>query len=345
MESSFLVTQVKRTNRNRLIRCVSLIGVVGWFFYCNRTEVSGYFSDPPLVNSTSIENLNDVSMLENHFVNVSGSEIFDTGVGYESVRKNKRTGQIVSRSQDSQFHFLRVGDRILVVKAKNHTEKTTLSGRLSRIPASLSKKLIDPVAQARPQLASQFMPMMLDTSGSKDDGMLWAVFGVLALLVLLWRSKIAFGFLASPGQHPAMMQLSDAHKSKLSELEPTGLLLNPLQTHGKYQLGKSWLLLRELFDFRLILVDDVIWAYKKVTTNRVYGIIPLSRDYAFVIHDRFGVVTETPIAEAKANRLMEEIAIRQPKIIFGYTDELAGMWGSNAKEFINGVEAARNGAS
>ena len=62
-------------------------------------------------------------------------------------------------------------------------------------------------------------------------------------------------------------------------------------------------------------IQDIMWAYKQVTQQRVHG-IRAGKTYVALIWDRHGVCITAPGKEAAVNQVLEAVAARAPWMLY-----------------------------
>src|SRR5262249_58833420 len=97
----------------------------------------------------------------------------------------------------------------------------------------------------------------------------------------------------------------------------------------KLHLTPSWLVQATTTRLDATRLDDVVWAYKKVTRHRG-GVT-----YAAQIWDRHGVCISIDGKEAFVNQALEASAGHAPWMLTGYTAEVEQIWKQNRAAVID----------
>jgi hypothetical protein len=87
---------------------------------------------------------------------------------------------------------------------------------------------------------------------------------------------------------------------------------------------------------------EVVWVYKKTTSHSV-NFIPTGKSRGLVVADRSGRKTELDIGRGKSKEdkvanFVKALAGRIPWAIFGYSDEIKGLYDKKHAEFLAVVE-------
>lgn len=109
----------------------------------------------------------------------------------------------------------------------------------------------------------------------------------------------------------------------------------------KTKLTESWLIHQAQLELRISKLADIIWVYFQVTSHRLHGVIPIGNSYTVICYDRDGGKLEIPGAKAQVMATIEQLQMRLPWAIVGYTDEIELAWRSDRSNFIAMVDADR----
>jgi len=109
---------------------------------------------------------------------------------------------------------------------------------------------------------------------------------------------------------------------------------NPAYKLGGTTITQSFVVSQQFFRFDVSRIDDLLWAYKKVTKHSV-NFIPTGKSYAaeLVFADRRETV---PGSADTVDGLLAHLATRVPWVVFGYDKELE----SEVKRDPQGFKAA-----
>jgi hypothetical protein len=118
----------------------------------------------------------------------------------------------------------------------------------------------------------------------------------------------------------------------------------PHPSYGKLHVTHSWLVRRSMFSTWVLPVEDLIWAYKKVTKHSV-NFIPTGKSYAVVLVGRHRQRIEVQTSEKDVNVLLGTLAARVPWAIYGYNQEINSAWQKDPAGFVGVVDSRRQSAA
>jgi hypothetical protein len=116
---------------------------------------------------------------------------------------------------------------------------------------------------------------------------------------------------------------------------------SPHISYGKLHLTLSWLIKRRLFDTWISPLDDIVWAYKKVTKHSI-NFIPTGKSYTAILVGRHRQRIEVKLSNKTADEILNELAIRVPWAIYGFSRDLERVWKSDPGGFIAAVDQRRS---
>jgi hypothetical protein len=102
----------------------------------------------------------------------------------------------------------------------------------------------------------------------------------------------------------------------------------------------NFVLYRGLFTFNLFPLRDLIWAYQKVTTTRLYYVIPVSKSREATLIF-YGGSASLQGPEKLVHDVLAFAIGRAPWAILGYTEEIAAAFSKDTAAFCSVVEERR----
>lgn len=150
-------------------------------------------------------------------------------------------------------------------------------------------------------------------------------------LVKVWKYK------RSPLRHPIMSSLAKfGPAEKIAETIIQDVKNSRYSAAGIF-VTKSWLLKPSLFGLEIILLDEIVWVYKKASKNLIY-FVPPNNNSGVAIFKRDGSTLKVSCEEHEANRLIQGITGNAPWIVVGLNDELQKLWCAKKELFIAFVD-------
>lgn len=338
MFNTIVGKQVLLKSRNLLISngilMAALLAVAGWQYRYLYNFALGPFP----VDVKKLEEIKSLDDSLQQFITVKGNAIDDTGVQQITKRVRRSTGQTVSESVSAKYQTLKLNKRILLVKSGVSANSTQVTGGLSDISSEVKSRIVDPIESQSSTLKGTFLPFMLDTGDYRAVGYFALLFGVPISLFSLWKIISAIRWRSNLGNYPISKRLAKLGdwQTLIQEIDAEANSgINTIMI-GNNQLTRSWLLQLKNIEMKAIRLDQLVWAYKKVTSTK-YG-----KFYSVALHDRQGEEYVCPCPnEADVELLLKELFERFPHLILGYSDDLKKMWKRERQKLIESVDLAR----
>lgn len=326
--------------RRTLIRELAAWGIVGaticvvFAYFSNYFH--SYFRGPFYPNAAELLDLKDPSRTNRAFVQVTGTKTIETGL--QQITVSRRHGTETGRWVSADYYALLVGPKYLLVKSPSGSP-LSIQGELDKIPSDLHERLF-PTPQQKATADQAFYPYYLDgTSDFKTPGH-WFV-GISAIVVAygLWRVYWAWGQLENLLGTPLIKRISTwGNLNTVSaQIEAEFNQVGP--KWGSWWAKRDFIIRSDFFDFDVLRLDDLLWAYKKVTTHKT-NFRETGKSYGIMLHC-YGGSAELSGTEAQMANLLELLTDRAPWSIFGYSDEILQVWNKKNKEFCQEVEKRR----
>ena len=342
MFNNIIGKQVLRKSRNLLISngilMAVLVGVAGWQYRYLYNFALGPFP----VDAKSVEGIKSLDDNLRQCITFRGNGIDDTGVQQITKRVRRSTGQTISQSVSAKYQTLQLDKRILLVKSGVSGSSTQVTGGLSEISSEIKSRIVTPIESQDSSLKGAFLPFMLDTNDYRLGGYVVLLFAIPLAIFSIWQIVSAMRWRSNLGNHPICKHLAKLGdwQTLIQEIDTEASSGINTITIGGNQLTRSWLLQLLKTDLKAIKLDQLVWAYKKVTSTK-YGKI-----YSAVLYDRYGEEYGCPCPnEADVELLLQEIFNRFPYLILGYSDELQKMWKRERQKMIDSVDQTRQAIS
>lgn len=327
---------IKERSGRRLTVCAVIIVCIALLLFTQQRYIENFISGPHNLSAADLDQIKDVSAAPRYFARVSGSKAIDTGLTKISVRTKNGVKQ--SESVDAKYYALVMGDKFLIYEG-GYTAKTTVEGALEPMPAEVSQNLFSDKEMRDNR--SRFYPFYLN---SKDEfrSIGWFVIAVLAcLLVILASIGIpAWLRLRNPDSHPLCKKVSNWGKPHLISSAAERQFNSPNAFKaGSWTVTKEFLIQSSFFSFDILRLDDLLWAYKKVTQRNIY-FIPAGKTYAASLICSGGTA-EIQGGEITVDRVLSLAAETAPWAVFGFSEECQAYFNKNKAEFCAVVEARK----
>ena len=332
MTDGFLSAAVRRLARNFILAGSIGLAVVVGFFWLEGRYLYNFFHGPFPIDRAAVLSMRDADSRRQYFVTLWGDEIVDTGC--EEVT----TEYFITTH--SPILALRLGDRLLLVKASDRASVTTFSGALSAIPADMNAGVVQPIYQKHPELNGRFLPLMLDATSFRRDGYFGMTFGILLGGLWIWMLVCGFRWRAEPATHSAYKKLARLGSPQQLEMDLDAQFRScgGGEKLGSARLAPQWLVNQRAFSLSVMRAADVIWAYPRVVKH-YHGFIPTGKTFSLVVYDRTGAMTEIAVKKKTSAAALQSLRARATNAIFGYNDALIRLWRKNRPQFIQQVDS------
>lgn len=330
MQESVIDRHMERTARNLLIlNILLLVAIIGAFLFSFRYFYN-FVLGPFPIDRGELLAVEDPEKQFRYFVKVVGDEGVQTG----AVRKK---GSQVKES----YNLIVINDRLLLVESSEtdyYGKEAT--GALVPVPGEVRMNIVDPVVAKNRALRGQFLPFMLDATSFRMPGFIGILVGLPLLLLASWNIWRAVDWLTDSRKHPltkALAQFGDPREVGRA-IDAEHRLPEVLRI-GKVTLTRSWMLREVSFNLTVGRLDDLIWAYKKITKHST-NFIPTGKTFAVVICSRsWSGPLEIDLNEKQCEDLLNFFTQRVPWALYGFDYTLDAEMNSNPMGVFNAVAA------
>jgi hypothetical protein len=271
------------------------------------------------------------------FVSVSGTKSVNTE--YQDVVNHMEGSRVVSTEIKDEYVLLRVGEKVLLVKAAPGKEKLEYSGELVATTDRVREDLLRPLATEQPVLAAEVLPFTLNTADYRSNGYTMLMIGLPILALALWNCLKAMRRISEIQTSPVWKQLAVyGNAEQLSQQIEAELQPAMIRKYGKLQIAQQWMVRRKTFSTWASPIADLVWVYKKVTKHSV-NFIPTGKTYSMVLAGRHRQRIEEQMKEKAVNEMLEDLTARVPWALFGFTQDLEKAWRKDPAGVIAAVDS------
>jgi len=333
---NWIATRIRTAARRRFVAW-TLVLVVGVFLATSdRRYIANFFGGPYELAQADLDSIGDIALTPHYFARVKADRVLDTGIRQYTV--HTQNGVETGRSESAAYHALVLGKRFLVVRTAANAESDVAVGKLLPRPADFDEQLFD--SKDMRSLRSNFYPFYLDSEPFRRPGYVVVVIAMLFLALFAWRAIPSWRALRDPSTHPLAARIATWG-------DPIGLAVaaehefsHPLlKAGGGWRCGDKYLIRSSFFSFDLLLLQDVVWGYKKITKHSV-NFIPTGKTYEAIVKC-YGGDAMISGKEARVNEVLHLVQQRAPWAVIGYSADLAGIWKKQQDEFLRQVEQRR----
>jgi hypothetical protein len=238
--------EAHRANRNLLLvnggmLAVLILIVAGNYRYC-----ANFVLGCQSISSTELAALTSPEQRWRNFVSVSGTKSVNTE--YQDVVNHMEGSRVVSTEVKDEYIFLRVGEKILLVKAPPGKEQLEYSGALEYTTDPVKQDLLRPLAAESPDLAREVLPFTLNAANYRSNGYTMLIIGLPLLALALWNClkgiRRSSGIEISPvWKHLALYGNAEQLSQQIeAEVQPA-----MIRKYGKLQIAHQWMVRRKTF--------------------------------------------------------------------------------------------------
>jgi hypothetical protein len=309
------------------------------FAGANTRYITNFMNGPYAMSGEDLREVIAPEFSPRYYVRISGTKTVDTGL--QEFRVEKKGGREVSRSVSANYIALEVGERFLLVKTRSVGSKV-FEGELAPFIKGIETNFFQmpDVKKYR----DNFYPYYLDTGSFKSPGYVLGSIGIVVFMILLWYAIPAWRYLRNPQTHPVAKRVASWGDPIRIPME----IENEYSTKvflrlGDYTLTDRYIIGKTFFNFDVLRISDLLWAYKSITKRSV-NFIPTGKDYDAILVC-YGGSAAIRGAEPMVNSVLDHVAGKTPWAIFGYSDEIQKLFKKNQMEFCAIVEARRRSAA
>lgn len=335
MTTTFVDDIVRRSNRNMLIISLLVLAVLIGAELVSFRYFYNFFTGPHPIDAETLLEIEDPSTRQEYYVTIDDVDAYDTGFEYVTERGSTET-------VDKSYVLLDLTERWLLVEISGELDDpnnlpTSYTGGLVPISREIQREVIDAIYNDEPNLEGVFLPYMVDATDFKAPGYIGLAIAAVVLAGSLFGILTATRRMSNPDLHPAVKSLSrfgDA-SSVAQQIEVEMHSEHPQV--GSLHFTRNWLVHKQHASLEAMRYQDLVWAYKKVTQRRTYG-IPTGKTFNIHIFDRHGK-SITPVAkELEVDEALRALSQRAPWAFIGYDADLEKSWKKERERVISVID-------
>ena len=329
---------------SKRIRSASLRRVVVWSLALglgvllagsDTRYIANFIGGPYNLAPADLDSIQNIDATPHYYARVSADKVLDTGLREYTVRT--QSGVETSRDESAAYHALVMGNRFLIVKTPG-AGVNVAEGRLAPWPPELESQLFDSKEMA--SLRANFYPFYLDSEPFRKPGYIVIAIAVVFLAIFFWQAVPAWRAWRNPESHPLAKRIATWGNPLVVAAEAEREYQQPyLKAGGGWRLGNKYLVQSGFFGIDVVRVQDLLWAYKKITKHSV-NFIPTGKSYEAVVNC-YGRTATIPGKEKSIDQVLLFLQSKAPWAVHGFSDELQKVWTKNQAEFVAAVEDRR----
>jgi len=329
--------EARRANRNLLLVNGVILAVLVLTVAANYRYCANFVLGCTPVSIAELAGLKSPDQKWHNFVTVTGTKSVTTG--YQDVENHMQGDRVVSTDIKDEYFLLRVGEKILLVKADPGKEQLEYSGQLEYTTDPVKADLLRPLAAEHADLAQMVLPFTLNAANYRSNGYVMLIIGLPLLALALWNSLKAARRSSEIQLSPVWKQLAVyGNAEQLSQQIEAELQPAMIRKYGKLQITPQWMVRRKMFSTWVSPLADMAWIYKKVTKHSV-NFIPTGKTYSVVLVGRHRQRTEEQMKQKVVDEMLADMASRVPWAIFGFSQDLEKAWRKDPAGVIASVDA------
>ena len=329
--------EARRANRNLLLVNGGMLAVLILIVAANYRYCANFVLGCQSVSNAELAGITSPDQRWRNFISVSGTK--STNTEYRDVVNHMQGGRVVSTDIKDEYILLRVGEKILLVKAEPGKEKLEYSGELMKTTEPVKSDLLGPLAKEQPDMIEQILPFTLNAADYRSNGYVMLMVGLPLLALALWNCLKAMRRSSEIQTSPVWKNLAVyGNAEQLSQQIEAELQPAMIRKYGKLQIAQQWMVRRKSFSTWVSPTADLVWVYKKVTKHSV-NFIPTGKAYSVVLVGRHRQRIEEQMKEKAVNEMLGDLTARVPWALFGFTQDLEKAWKKDPADVIAAVDS------
>lgn len=220
-----------------------------------------------------------------------------------------------------------------------------ITGALVPFSSSVTTHILPGIVKDLEPYQIELLPYMMTTDDFRSNGYVGLGIGALALIGFGTFGYISLDRMQFPHKHPIHKALARfGEPGVVADEIDREVALSGVNPKAGLHMTDRWVVLRNA-GFKFTRFQDMVWAYPKVTTTRMYGVVPISRTTELIWLDRHGQQFSMQVKQKELETLMMFFAERAPGIVLGYKKDIEQLWNQNRAQFVAMVDQRRNGAA
>lgn len=291
--SSYLAKIIRAKSLKRLYFGFALVGIACVIFLSQQNYITNLISGPRSIDPQTLEaeivngNIKDINVN----IPLAPDSVYSAGYTHITQTINQNTNQVENTTTDSQYYVTILGKHIVVLEGTpNVTPIVSFEGVVIPLPSDLQSKLIADFNN-NPKLAdlsSTILPYEISNKGITGIDQFW--YFLIGVGILLWGAIVVFRRLSDldDKNHYLYKIATTAGYKNLDDLSndfEKAKQEKSIQI-GKFTLNSRFLFADNYFSLNVYPISQLFWAYKKITTRKLYGVVPLSKSHGLVLHFR-----------------------------------------------------------
>lgn len=344
MQEEFILSQVRRCNRNSLLINLLVFLAVAFIVLFSYNYFYNFLLGPFDLNATSLTEIRDPNNQEKNYITVRGADVVHTGLQNVETLYEEDPYEVISTKATSDYVYLSlVNNKLLLIQTDPEAFELTYSGMLREIPADVKQELISLAVEedvSPAEFDQVVLPLMLDTQIKTSRAGGYIGLGTLVLLAVfsVWNLFRYTQRIANPFGHPIYnsLELYGDPVSVAKDIDED-IASSGFPIAKKIIVSDAWLVRKKLFGLTLVPLENVLWMYKH-TTKQSIDFIPVGRTHSLALHQTNRVVLHINMREKNVDALAEVIHSRAPGIINEYSGELEVLWNKSYSAFAAEIE-------
>ena len=329
----WIVSMCRRTAQRQVVAWLLVLGVFLSVIAVNGRYVRNFFGGPYAMDGRALAAVGNADAAPQYFVALMPTDVLDTGI--QETTTTTENGQTTGSYVSAGFYAAKVGESYLIVKTGSKPAGRIV-GELNNFPQDLAAQLF---SGSDGQVIKQHCyPFYVDASSEFRAGGYVGAGVLLVLVLLLWVfGRRSLARMLRPESHPLVARVSNwgdihliSHQVESELREGASFSTSAVRFTENFAVQKS------LLSFDVYRLNDLLWAYQKVTQHRV-NFIPTRKTYAAALKF-YGGNLEVQASKESVQDLLAHLAARVPWAVFGFSDDLKKAFAKETAGFCRAVE-------
>lgn len=335
MNKNLIYSQINRAAKNLLIiNLIIFIVSIAILTICYG-EFKNVVLGPKQVRAGEVQKLEISGFAARNYVRITPEDKVSTGVEYviTEYENNQKKGETV----EAVYYVLKDGQDLVFARIDpEKVESFSYTGWVRKMTSEEEDNLSESIRIVK-EKNYNVSEYVLDTKMAANAPYVYVFLGAI-LIVSLINIIRSVGYFNCPDSHKIykkLLKYGDVN-SVINSIEEE-LSYDLFQNSKNIYILKSWILVKKFFTTEVIKIDDIIWAYKKVTSHSV-NFIPTGKSYELILCLKDRSQYSIGQRQQQIDNIMMSINQMYPWIILGFSEEIKNIWKSDHSQLINHVQ-------
>lgn len=340
MNNSLITMQIKKIARNLFVVNLLLLIISVVVLVYNWSDFHNKILGPKEVKISEVSKLKASGFDARNYVKISPEKKAATGLAYIEHKYDKNHRE-TSKTVKKVYYALKDGQNVIFAAVPaDKINMITYNGWVREMTSEERINLSKDITKLKTAENFKVSEYILDADDSSIAIFLYVVFGIV-IIINLFNILRAIKYSKFPEEHKVykkLMQYGNADEV-INSIEEE-LTYDSFPNNKKLYVLKSWIVSSKGFSVDVNKIDDIVWAYKKVTKHSV-NFIPTGKTFELILHFNNKSQSTIGLKKDEADYILTLFNQMYPWIVLGFTNQIKKEWKSNSQQLIDYVQAEK----